>query len=339
MDQGFQSLRSLEIIKSKELTLLGPTTSIKTPTGKQFFYGPAYYYFSGLILSLNSSPQFYGYFLAGLILLTNYFLFKNHKTYLIFFLLNPLTLVFSNFIWNPNWLLLFVPLSLFSLINKRWFLAGLFLGLSLQFHYQIALLILFIFLKFCKQLPKIVPGFLIGYSPIILFELRNNFYNFRTILEYLSSPKTDNFIFQPYYFIFLIPFLSFLLAKLKTNYIFLLAYLPFYFLLYEKQTPSYSTWQKASQIILENQNKNNNFNVANLTYGDTQAWALRYLLYSKGLTSNPVNHYPQDQTLWVVSSPGKLISQKVWELNSFPSSPTAKYLLDHDLNLYYFSKN
>jgi len=44
MDQGQFALRSLQIVQNKELTLLGPTTSIKTQTGKQFFQGPQGYY-------------------------------------------------------------------------------------------------------------------------------------------------------------------------------------------------------------------------------------------------------------------------------------------------------
>ncbi len=58
MDQGQFALRSLDIVKNKELTLLGPTTSIKTVTGKHFFQGPLFYYISGAILTLNSNPVF-----------------------------------------------------------------------------------------------------------------------------------------------------------------------------------------------------------------------------------------------------------------------------------------
>ena len=92
-------------------------------------------------------------------------------------------------------LALFVALSLvrrFSL--KLSFLMGLMLGISLQVHYSTLSLLIFslvfpfIFLRrfILKYFSASLLGILVGLIPMLVFELRHEFFNSKMLIQYLS---------------------------------------------------------------------------------------------------------------------------------------------------------
>ena len=162
--------------------------------------------------------------------------------------------------------------------------------------------------------------------------MRHNFYNLKTILEYIFSQKASSFGFTPHYFIFLVPFLAYFFSKFKFLKLVLFFCFVFTLFLYKKEYPSFSSYQKVIFIIEQNQ-KYAGFNIANLTYGDTQAWPLRYLLYVKNLNPNPTDNYSKDRNLWVLSESDPRTST-VWELQNFKGSILTNYYIDEKLQLY-----
>jgi hypothetical protein len=185
-------------------------------------------------------------------------------------------------------------------------------------------------------------GILIGYSPIILFDIRHNFYNTGTMLTFFVesfSSKNTGFSFTSYYFIYLlIPlyiFISILLRKLfstKQIIIFLLLYIAI----------SYSSWH-LSDVYPPGMPKGTNLNtvkyissvitndvsgefeVAAIVDGETRAQNLRYILeFVNNKTPMPSNKYPEATVLYVVSYLDQdPLTKSVWELDSIkPASVT-----------------
>ncbi len=109
--------------------------------------------------------------------------------------------------------LFFVSLSLFLLwriiihfSRLRVFLLGLLLGFMLQVHYSTLVPLLvafaapFIFLKRAKILDYflfIILGFLVGFSPIIAFELRHEFFQTKMLLSFLEKSGESYFPAHP----------------------------------------------------------------------------------------------------------------------------------------------
>ncbi len=65
-----------------------------------------------------------------------------------------------------------------------------------------------------RAIALLVVGFVIGFFPLILFELRNHFYNLNTILLILAHETNTraNFIFNTFYFISLLPFFFYIVS-------------------------------------------------------------------------------------------------------------------------------
>jgi 4-amino-4-deoxy-L-arabinose transferase-like glycosyltransferase len=118
----------------------------------------------------------------------------------------PLIVRYSRSSWNPNPLPFFSLLIIYFLylgfIKKKtayYFYAGAAFGIAIQLHYLALILvpISVIILLACgelKKIPKIfffsIIGFLITFSPFLLFEAKHNFPNFRTILEFVTRGST-----------------------------------------------------------------------------------------------------------------------------------------------------
>jgi hypothetical protein len=50
-------------------------------------------------------------------------------------------------------------------------------------------------------------GIILGWLPLIIFEVRNNFYNSKTIIQWLITSRGSNLIFQEYYYLWIVPVL------------------------------------------------------------------------------------------------------------------------------------
>lgn len=216
-DEGRDVLVAYNILHGK-LTLLGPTASVGG-----FFLGPIYYYFMAPFLYLfNYDPAGPAVMVALFGIATVYLVyvmgkeFFNEKVGLLSALLyaiSPLVIAYSRSSWNPNLMPFFTSLTLFVVFKtvtqekkKFFWVAGFFLGILMQLHYLatfvgviIATYVLLMRLTArTKQDISIVPilfkdftflflGFIVGWSPFLVFEFRHGFPNLQSIFQFVFS--------------------------------------------------------------------------------------------------------------------------------------------------------
>ena len=199
-DTARDTLRALRIWQGREITLIGASASFSEKTAREIYFGSAYLYtaIAGMLVS-GFSPL--GAVLPNTFLLTFsipifYLLAKRiskDKFFLLFstalFALSPVTVTHARFFWNPN---LLIPISVFF-----WYLAlspkdtkhfslklltsGVLAGLMFNFHYfaLIPIFLFCIYLLISRKFDHLLYlgfGFFLGSLPLIIFELRNNFY-------------------------------------------------------------------------------------------------------------------------------------------------------------------
>lgn len=212
-DEGRDVLKVYEILHG-QLTLLGPTSSVGG-----FFLGSIYYYFMApFLLLFNYDPvgpavmvALFGVATVALLyfVVSRFFDKKVAIFASLLYAISPLIVSYSRSSWNPNPLPFFSLLTLILILealrrnNLKLFLAsGILLGVSMQLHYLALFLgvVVFVYVLFTmlfksfnretvinlfKRYLTIFVGFLIGWSPFIIFELRHNFLNFRNIFEFV----------------------------------------------------------------------------------------------------------------------------------------------------------
>ena len=210
-DEGRDMIIMRNIFIEKHLPFLGPSASVGG-----FYLGPIYYWMAAPFLLLwHLDPVGPAYLVAILGVATVLLLYKFINEALGFwpailasslYGIAPLIIRYSRSSWNPN------PLPFFSLLliyfiylgikKKRYIyflLAGASFGIAVQLHYLAAILFLISAIIVCvntnfKNWPKIAflatIGFLITFSPFLIFEIRHNFPNIRTILEFTTRGTT-----------------------------------------------------------------------------------------------------------------------------------------------------
>lgn len=382
MDQGTTLLKIFELWQTKKLTLIGPESSLKTINGLSFFHGPwIYYYLLPFLLIGNWNPIYGSYAFIILNLLSLLILFKcinkffNFRVSFIcclFFILDITSVRFSQFLWNPNFLLFTSSLLIYfwlEIIHKPKFLhfslIGLVFGFSLGSHFQ-TIIILFIFLVFMllkkislKYYFCILSGILLGLTPLLLFELKHNFYNLQ-ILKLIFTKGLYSPVQWPlpgYYFLSLLPFI-FLLAAIVLNKLMvknrylagiIITIFIFYSVMQITASPAsgftmpegwnLAGYKKVSQLILK-ENKNN-YNVASLLSGDTRDYPLRYLLTIANHPPKLIDQYQQLKYLFVISrGNNSIINNPVWEINTFcPCRISKIWPIQNNINLYLLEKS
>lgn len=382
MDQGKTLLKIYQLWQEKKLTLIGPESSIKTLNGRTFFHGPWIYYFllpELLITKWNPLAGSYFFIILNLLALILLFQAVKEKFGLrvafltsLFFSSSPQMIYFSQFSWNPNFLPFVSSLIIFFLvkIDKKprliyFFLTGFCFGFGLGCHYQALLLniatLIFLILKRVsfKSLIALFFGFLLGFSPLIIFEFKHNFYNLRTILLILQqgNQKAFSWPLPSHYFLSFFPFLflggAIILERiLKKSYLVGLGIILIFitYSLYQiiPQPESGFTmpkgWnylgiKKAAKIIIQENKKN--WNIVSLLSGDTRVYPLRYLLTVAQKPPLDVNRYPQAEYLFVISQHNKekTINNPVWEISSFcPCKLTKSWEIQNNIKLYLLKK-
>lgn len=231
-DEGRDVLVAYNILHG-HLTLLGPTSSVGG-----FFLGPIYYYFMApFLLLFNYNPVGPAVMVALFGIATVWLIYKfcsdlfNRKIGIIaafLYAVSPVVIAYSRSSWNPNPLPFFSLLILYVLYKasgknsgRLFFFVGILLGIAMQLHYLTLFLgvIVFVyvivaqaidkkkewiktFLLLLKQNFIILAGFLIGWSPLLAFEIRHNFLDFRNITNFvLHSGNTGvnpNFFYNIY---------------------------------------------------------------------------------------------------------------------------------------------
>lgn len=221
-DEGRDVLVVYGILHGK-FTFLGPTASVGG-----FFFGPVYYYFMTPFLWLfNYNPVGPAIMVALFGIATVFLIYKvgselfSIKAGLIaaiLYSIAPLVVAYSRSSWNPNLMPFFSLLSLYVLYkavvtNKAvlFFVTGVLYGIAIQLHYvelffgaTIALYVILTVLLEATNLRKkisilfrriflLLMGFIAGFSPFLLFELRHGFPNTQSILRFiLSSGETGS---------------------------------------------------------------------------------------------------------------------------------------------------
>ena len=355
MDQGMFMSRAREIWQNKEITLLGPTAS-PVFEGRQFFQGPVIYY-SLIVLGLIGrwDPIFMSWEMVILGLAGGGFLYLTinklwgKKTAIvgsIAFTFWPTMINFSNFIWNPNFLLTVTPLFLWLAVNSWWLWAGIVAGIGLQFHFQFGLIILITigWLIYKKQsLIKFLAGVIIGYSPLIIFDLRNNFYNIKTFTGWFLGGGKEGMGIQEHYLlsltVLLIMVISWGLSKLN-RYLVGVILLGLVVLSTTGVTKSLNgKYKELVEIekIIKNENMTG-FEVADLTTGDTRFYALRYLLNKEGVKVMAVDEYPESDLIYVLAEKNNL-KTNVWEMEGYKNEPINYWRVSDKVMLYELAKD
>jgi len=386
-DQGTEILETYKIYETQKITLIGPTSSFVT-NGRSFFFGPATYYLSmpALIIS-NWNPLSAAYFIILIqyaAISTVFFIIwqRTRKVFLTFvfailYALSPTLIRYSQFLWNPNYT---IPTSTFLLAchlllsrQKKqiltMFLIGFLWGLGLEFHLDFALaIILSLYLIYrqkgfkIKETCALIFGFVAGYFPLIIFEIRHSFYNTKTLLLFLESilsgHNNRNFDLPNYYFFPLIPFfiwaITIILSKIKKiNRLAPLALISIFavYSLYSIiPTPkhgflmvdgwNYQGVKKTEKIILDN--KKNKYNIVDILTGDTRAMFLRAVLTTGKNPPLGTESYPTSNAIFIVTKLPieQIANSNLWEISVLrPFMITGDWNVQNDIHLYLFERS
>ncbi len=207
-DEGRDVLVVKRMLVDHRFTLLGPTASVGG-----FFLGPIYYYFMLPFLWLWRLDPVGPAMMVAIFGVATIFLvyrlgkeFFNIHTGLIaafLYAISPLVIAYSRSSWNPNLMPFFSSLTLltfYKAVTKNskplFFLGGVFLGITVQLHYLavflgiiVAVYLITIKIRALKLLIKhsllSILGFILGFSPFLLFEVRHDFPNLQAIFNFI----------------------------------------------------------------------------------------------------------------------------------------------------------
>lgn len=376
-DQGNGFAHILEMWQNKEITLVGPSSSI-TADNKQLLQGSIIYYFT-LIFALlgNFDPIKSSYIFllfSSLGIIPLYFGMKklaDQKAALlmiVLYTLLPIFIDYTRFFFGPNFL---IPLSTILIYlmglyktkpkNIYLFLIFSYIGILMQFHYQqtVVLLILFIYYSFIKRfniklILIMIGGFCLGFSPMILFELKNQFYNLHVISNYLFFSKLRSgtpFEILPHRYLGVSIFLLALFSTYLHKYISYVLVITIasvliivdVFIYLPKPSHGFGMsphWnylmeKKAYEIIKTQKVKN--FNIVNHIY-DNLSMVIKFHLKKDGIKMNYDDYY-HNNYLYVISKNGDVFKDPAYELNTFsPNKLVKKWKLNDTYNLYLFKR-
>ena len=214
-DEGRDVLVVKRMLVNHKWTLLGPTASVGG-----FFLGPVYYYFMLPFLWLSRlDPVGPAVMVALFGIATVFLVWKVGRDFFgpqagliaaILYTIPPVVLAYSRSSWNPNLMPFFCLLIIYTLwlaVTKRQLkhlaLVGFLLGIAFQLHYlatflvPVIVLYLLLFTRTIENLKYYllgIGGFLLGWSPFFLFELRHRFPNFKTLYQFIFYGKETGFV-------------------------------------------------------------------------------------------------------------------------------------------------
>lgn len=270
---------------------------------------------------------------------------------LILFLFNNYMIYHSLFIWILDYLPLIGVLTLYLLYEEKTkfkyqqiFWLGIFsgIGISLEYLYGptyllVLVLALILSKKRIKSFLIFIFSSLIPNLPLIIFDLKHNFYNLNTLWLYfqdvLKHPGISGisyYDFLQFWPIFAL-ILGFVLIKIWNRNklvagifvaIYLLINIHSSLVLFDRPTgmPKDLTVKNIDSIatLIKNDNPSD-FNVAVINDFDTRGHILRYPLeYNNNIFPNGVENYPSSTILYVLAPLGYNFDKaKVWEIQSF----------------------
>lgn len=270
-----------------------------------------------------------------------------------FFLLNSKMIHHSLFIWTLNYLPLVGVLSLYAMWHlykdRNRLLPVLFLGIlsgigfGLQYVYAITAFLIFVFILIFSKKKFLGSalyffGAAIGDIPMILFDLKHNFYHLNSLIQYFLDSQAHKVSgFYTYYqflnfwplFAVIGGLLLWMIFKRNRTVAFALMVGFMFFNITSPYVRIFSGTIKPSELTLTNTKKaaetvaNSNppekFNTAVLLDFDTQAHPLRYILtYQYNLKPQPVENYSNIDALYVLSPKNYDMNlPQVWELQIY----------------------
>lgn len=385
-DQGATLLETYNVYQEKKWTLISAGGSSWTSSGRYIFFSSLLYYILMPVLILARwNPLSVSYFLIFLQLVSLVIIYeiltlihKDRATAAIFavlFSFSPDLVNYSRFVWSPNFL---IPISAmilaFILLLRTPFkkkgLISLFLGLlfaagfQINYSFILVMAVSMIWIILQKRLQArhfflMFTAFLIGISPLLLFEFRHDFYNLRTFLLILTQKgKTDSaFRFNDHYILGLIPmvvyFLSVIFGKLKKisriiTFVFIMIFVIYsaaVILPYPKrgftmvEGWNYPGVKKTASIILSQ--RKSKYNIVDLLTGDTRAMGLRYLLTIEGSPPMSVTNYPKSEYLFIYSKDpiDKILKGSLWEIDTVkPVNVINRWYIQNGIYLYLVEK-
>lgn len=347
------------VVDSGKVSLIGPPVTSKNVDGRMFFTGPFHYQVLALLGVLsNWNIVFITAFYTLLWVLSFfviYFWFRNKFGNIIalviysMLLFYPSAISMSRQIWNPHFIPLFGALFLMFISERKnrlqYFLSGLFLGLGLNVHYATIIWVVFAGFYLLKDLHLkrfnwfnwflVLLGIVFAELPLILFEIRHNFYNIQTILFHLKygSVSVGYSFSHTYYYIYtLLPLFVYILANLffklrkKIYYPILIAVMIGIIIFglvssfgKEGQKPLYPDgWTiKRQQAVAEiiKADKKTEFEVAETINSDTRALDLRWWLRLSNVEVMDVAKYDIAPVLYLVTTEERPPeTETVWEV-------------------------
>jgi len=213
-DEGRDMLIVRDILRGVNLPLIGPPTSVG-----QLFLGPAYYYLiTPFVWLFKMDPIGPAVFISLLGIFTIFLVYWVGRDFFdlptaIFsaalYTVSPVVVEFSRSSWNPNPMPFFVLLLMLGLFywqkKKRaryLYLAALSFGIMLQLHYLAILMTPFLIfavyrLRNCfknKKEPLLALAIvLLLISPLLIFDLRHDFFNLRGFWQILGERSGEGF--------------------------------------------------------------------------------------------------------------------------------------------------
>lgn len=195
-DHGRDAIAVLDLIKTFSLKFIGPWTSIQG-----LFFGPGWYYLlAPLYWLLNGNPLAGPLTMLLLSLVTIWLAYKHFGVFeAIIFASAPVFTIISVSAANPFPIVLIGLLILIALKNPKKHFFKLGLLISLGFHFSSALAIFYLLIiplilllkKIKLNLKKLIVGFIIPFIPQLLFEIKNNFMEIRSLINYFIAGESQ----------------------------------------------------------------------------------------------------------------------------------------------------
>ncbi len=216
-DQGRDMLKVEEVVRYKNPTFIGPTTGIMG-----IYHGAWWYYFLAIpYILFNGKAIGFAWFLVFIafiqtlffyIFLKNIFKRSIASLFLVFVTFSPYFINISSFITNTSLVLPFLLLLLYSTIKylktkKEIFLFLVFLSLGFVFEsefafglfiipaFVISIILVGKFKEFFwswRRVVSVFSGLFLALILRIMFELKHNFIQTRTFINFIFKPKLFN---------------------------------------------------------------------------------------------------------------------------------------------------
>ncbi len=197
-----------KIIQGQSLPLIGP----RVVGDNGFYLGPYFFYLLLPFYALTSlnpiAIVYFVIFVAIVFFVTTYFSFEKNFTqkialiYLFIWGVLPLTVNIDRIAWNPLLIPLCFSVIILMLKNKKnvylyYLILGFILGVTLHLHFQGIFYSIFTLAyiykenkKDLKNIPFILLGFLVSFTPLIIFDLRHSFINSHLLVNFFFSPSS-----------------------------------------------------------------------------------------------------------------------------------------------------